>query len=118
MAKVICQAVKNKSVDRKGKSSIEWYKDGVPQKYCYGYVDGRNDEPIEECAICPIHVDKAQEDLESWQNQKKAQSNKKVCLHCKHWGYNNGRVINCRFTSVCFKHGYRMRFDEHCAQFE
>lgn len=68
MAKVICQAVKNKKVDRKGKSSIEWHKDGVPQKYCYGYLDGRNDEPIEECATCLIHVDKAQEDLESWQS--------------------------------------------------
>ena len=70
MSRVICQAVKNKRVDRKGKNSIEWNKDGVPQKYCYGYVDARNDELIEECATCPIHVDKAQEDLESWQKQE------------------------------------------------
>ena len=69
MSRVICQAVKNKRVDRKGKNSIEWDKEGVPQKYCYGYVDARNDELIEECATCPIHVDKAQEDLESWQKQ-------------------------------------------------
>ena len=34
------------------------------------YWRNHYDELIEECATCPIHVDKAQEDLESWQKQE------------------------------------------------
>ena len=49
-----------------GRSSIEWYKDGKPQYYCYGYIDQRTDELIEECKQCPRQVNKAQEDLDEY----------------------------------------------------
>lgn len=39
MAKTVCKAVKQRIVDRMGRPSIEWHKDGVPQYYCYGYAD-------------------------------------------------------------------------------
>ena len=52
-----------------GRSSIEWYKNGKPQYYCYGYIDQRNDELIEECKQCSKHVYKAQEDLEKYNRE-------------------------------------------------
>lgn len=60
-----CKAVINREVKIKGKPSIEFYKDGVPQYYCYGHIDMRTDELIDTCKECPKHVDKAQDDLKS-----------------------------------------------------
>lgn len=54
-----------------GKSSIEWYKDGKPQYYCYGYIDQRTDELIDECKRCKRHVYKAQEDLENYNKDRR-----------------------------------------------
>ena len=54
-----------------GKSSIEWYNDGKPQYYCFGYIDRRTDELIDECKRCKRQVYKAQEDLENYLNSKK-----------------------------------------------
>lgn len=56
---------KNKGIVRViGKSSVEFYKDGKPQYYCYGYIDRKTEELIQECKNCNRQVYKAQEDLE------------------------------------------------------
>jgi hypothetical protein len=36
----------------RGKPTTEFYKDGKPQKYCYGWMDGMTDEPFEICKDC------------------------------------------------------------------
>ena len=66
MATVICEAKKKGIVKRRGKPTIEFYKDEKPQYYCYGYVDCSTDEPIEICKKCKDFVYHAQEDLERY----------------------------------------------------
>ena len=61
-----CLAKKRPDIKDIGKSSIEFYKEGKAQYYCYGYIDPRTDELIEECKQCRRQVDKAQEDLEKY----------------------------------------------------
>lgn len=65
MARVRCKIAGHK-VKRRGEATVEWYKDGLPQYYCYGYVDKMTDEPLPECKECRDYVGKAQEDLEAW----------------------------------------------------
>lgn len=65
MARVKCILTKTK-VKRRGQATIEWYKDGVPQYYCYGHIDKMTDEPFPECKECRDCVGKAQDDLEAW----------------------------------------------------
>lgn len=65
-----CSAKKKGIVKDVGKSSIEWHKDGKPQYYCYGYIDNRTDELIEECKECTRHVYKAQEDIDKYLLEK------------------------------------------------
>lgn len=61
-----CQAVKNGEVKVKGKPSIEFYIDGKPQYYCYGYCyDGSSNDVLESCKNCKKHVDNAQDDLDN-----------------------------------------------------
>ncbi len=57
-------------VKERGKPSIEFYKDGKPQYYCYGYIDNA-DNLLEECQRCPEHVYKAQEDLQNYKRNNK-----------------------------------------------
>ena len=38
-----CRAKESGKVSRRGQPSIEWYKDGKPQYYCYGYIDKMTD---------------------------------------------------------------------------
>lgn len=59
-----CALLKKGVVRNKGKSSVEFYKNGEPQRYCYGYIDKMTDELFPECEACNINVDKAQGDLE------------------------------------------------------
>ena len=66
----LAKATPGNGVKEKGKSSIEFYKDGKPQYYCYGYIDQRTDELIEECKQCKRQVGKAQEDLEEYKKNK------------------------------------------------
>lgn len=66
MARVICKAKQNGRVKHRGNPTIEFYKDGKPQYYCYGYIDAATDEPIEDCKRCKDFVDHAQEDLERY----------------------------------------------------
>lgn len=52
-----CTLVRKGIVKTKGKPTIEFYKDGKPQYYCYGYFDSMTDEPLEECVNCQKWVD-------------------------------------------------------------
>lgn len=36
----------------RGNPTTEFYDNGKPQIYCYGWVDCYNDEPLEECKKC------------------------------------------------------------------
>lgn len=56
----------NVEIHEKGRASIEWYKEGKPQYYCYGYKDRRTDELLDECQICRKNVRYAQEDLDEY----------------------------------------------------
>ena len=69
MAKTVCEAKKSGIVKYRGKAGIEWYKDGVPQYYCYGYIDRMTDEPLEICRNCVDHTDHAQADLNEWNSR-------------------------------------------------
>ena len=61
-----CKAKESGKVSYRGKSSIEWHKDGKPQYYCYGYINKMTDEPLPECKECRSHVSKAQDDLDKY----------------------------------------------------
>ena len=61
-----CKATESGKVSRRGQPSIEWYKDGKPQYYCYGYIDKMADELLPECKECRSHVIKAQDDLDKY----------------------------------------------------
>ena len=61
-----CIARERGKVSRRGQPSIEWYKDGKPQYYCYGYIDKMTDELLPECKECRSHVSKAQDDLDKY----------------------------------------------------
>ena len=65
-SRMACKAKENGRVARRGKPSIEWFKDEKPQYYCYGYIDKMTDELLSECKKCQNHVDKAQDDLDEW----------------------------------------------------
>lgn len=66
MGRIVCKAKKSGIVPSRGKPSIEWHKDGVPQYYCYGWIDCMTDELYEVCRNCIDHVDHAYEDYVKW----------------------------------------------------
>ena len=61
-----CKAKSSGKVSRRGQPSIEWYRGGKPQYYCYGYIDKMTDDLLLECNECRSHVRKAQYDLDAW----------------------------------------------------
>ena len=65
-----CKAKERGKVSRRGEPSIEWYKDGEPQRYCCGYTNKMTDELLLECKECRSHVSKAQDDLDEYNHQK------------------------------------------------
>lgn len=64
-------AKKQGLVSKRGKPSIEFHKNGVPQYYCYGYIDTMTDELFEVCRNCADYVDRAYEDYEKWKSERK-----------------------------------------------
>ena len=38
--------------DGRGMPTTEFYKNGKPQIYCYGWIDKMTDEPLEVCKQC------------------------------------------------------------------
>lgn len=62
--------VKKCPLGKRGRPSTEFYIDGKPQIYCYGYVDAMNDELIPECENCADHVDKAADDHKKWKEKR------------------------------------------------
>ena len=63
MARVTCEAKRRGIVKRRGNASIEFYINGEPQYYCYGYYDKATDVPLEVCQNCTDFVYRADEDL-------------------------------------------------------
>lgn len=70
-----CKARENGKVLDRGRPSIEWYKDGKLQYYCYGYIDKRTGELLPECRECLSHVYKAQDDLDAWNHLVEEEEN-------------------------------------------
>lgn len=62
-------------IGHRGKASVEWYKNGVPQYYCYGYIDSATDEPLKECQKCSDYVDNAQNDMDAWNGRSYERNN-------------------------------------------
>lgn len=56
-----CKAKLRNDIKDRGKTSIEFYFENKPRYFCYGYIDQRTDELIEECRNCPEHVNMAGE---------------------------------------------------------
>lgn len=52
-----CALVRKGIVKRKGKPTLEFYRNGKPQYYCYGYLDMHYEEPFPECKECPKWVE-------------------------------------------------------------
>lgn len=66
MGKTVCKAKKSGMVPARGRPSIEGYKDGVPQYYCYGYIDRMADQLLEVCKDCRDNVIYSQDDLKKY----------------------------------------------------
>lgn len=66
-----CKAKLRKDIKERGKPSIEFEFKGKPRYFCYGYIDQRTDELIDECKECPEHVYKADEVMQKLKNGEK-----------------------------------------------
>lgn len=67
---MVCRVKESGKASRRGEPSIEWYRDGKPQYYCYGYIDKMTDELLSECKECRRHVRKAQDDFDEYNRRK------------------------------------------------
>lgn len=54
------------ALGRRGRPSHEWNDGKKDRIYCHGWIDKMTDELLPECKACPDHVNKAQDDLETW----------------------------------------------------
>lgn len=59
-----------------GRKSTEWYKDGKPMRYCYGWLDVQTDDLVKTCQNCPHHVGKANDDYQAYLHSKESTSYK------------------------------------------
>ena len=106
MGRVICQAKKTGQVKYRGKPTIEWYKDGKPQYYCYGYRDAMTEEPLEVCKNCADFVDRAEEDLQRFKGRRAGMTVKEIIDKLSE--YNSEAKINVivdgfeRPFKICF----------------
>lgn len=62
-----CKAKVLRLVKEKGKPTIEFYKNGKPQYYCYGIEDKMFDEALEVCKECPkwVYGEQCEKDFQS-----------------------------------------------------
>ena len=56
-----CKAKLRPDIKERGRPSIEFIFNNIPRYFCYGYIDARTDELIDECRECPENVNKADE---------------------------------------------------------
>lgn len=68
--------VKKCPLDKRRIPTTEFYIDGKPQIYCYGYMDLYNDEPLEECKKCLDWVNGEQLEKDFEEHLKKIKENK------------------------------------------
>lgn len=66
-----CNAKLRNDIKDRGKPSIEFYWKDKPRYFCYGYIDQRTDELIDECKNCIEHVNKAEECMEKLKKGEK-----------------------------------------------
>lgn len=71
----------------RGKPTAEWFKNGKPQYYCHGYIDRKTDDLLPECAACPDHVNKAEDDRAAWYGETAKVDLVPVvrCRDCENW---------------------------------
>ena len=62
MSKCIC------ALGKRGITSREWFDGKKDRIYCFGKYDKRTDDLLPECEACLDNVNKAQEDLDEWNN--------------------------------------------------
>ncbi len=56
-----CKAKLRQDIKGRGKASVEFVFEGKPRYFCYGYIDQRTEELIDECRECPENVYRADE---------------------------------------------------------
>ena len=56
---------------KRGKPTTEFYIDGKPQIYCYGWIDGMTDEALDICKSCKDWANGEQCDKD-FENRKRA----------------------------------------------
>ena len=56
---------------RRATPTIEFYKDGKPQIYCFGWRNYATDEPIAECKNCADWVfgEQCEKDFTEWKSK-------------------------------------------------
>ena len=62
---------------KRGNATTEFYHDGKPQIYCYGWIDKRTDETIETCKKCPDWVYGEQMSADFEKHLREAEENEK-----------------------------------------
>lgn len=61
----------------RGRPTTEFYKDGKPQIYCYGWIDLYNDEPLDVCKNCKDWVHGEQCEYDCRENFKQMMEEQK-----------------------------------------
>lgn len=56
----------------RGRPTTEFYIDGKPQIYCYGWIDKMTDEPLQICKECLdwVYGEQCEKDFEQARNNK------------------------------------------------
>lgn len=68
-----CKAKLRKDIKERGKPSIEFIFNNIPRYFCYGYIDLKTDDLIEECRECAEHVYKAEEVMQKLNRGEKVE---------------------------------------------
>lgn len=76
-------------LSNRGKTFIDYYENGNPVKYCYGYYDKKNDEPLECCKKC---LDFFQGEYHEKEIERRMNDSKSIiyCKDCKWWKESDG----------------------------